>query len=136
MGICDEICKQGVPTPIHCLTMMKSPLQATNHMKPGMIPKAHDPAILALVTSGMNVLFFTSSKSSNEDHLPLTRLCPTVNRTQTGRRKIPKPSCCDGPLGHCSFKMLMVLAKNGKVPNQLAKVQPPKLAGCLLGTLT
>jgi hypothetical protein len=39
-------------------------------------------------------------------------------------------------LGHLSFPKLKVLAKNGKIPRHLAKVPPPKCAGCLFGAMT
>jgi hypothetical protein len=39
-------------------------------------------------------------------------------------------------LGHLSFPKLKVLAKNGKIPCCLAKVPPPKCAGCLFGAMT
>ncbi len=35
-------------------------------------------------------------------------------------------------LGHLLFAKLKMLAKNGKIPRCLAKVSPPKCAGCLL----
>jgi hypothetical protein len=39
-------------------------------------------------------------------------------------------------LGHLSFPKLKVLAKNGKIPCCLAKVPPPKCAGCLFRAMT
>ena len=39
-------------------------------------------------------------------------------------------------LGHLSFPKLKVLAKNGEIPRRLAKVPPPKCAGCLFGAMT
>jgi hypothetical protein len=39
-------------------------------------------------------------------------------------------------LGHLSFPKLKVLAKNGKIPCCLAKVPPPKCAGCLFVAMT
>jgi hypothetical protein len=39
-------------------------------------------------------------------------------------------------LGHLSFPKLKVLAKNGEIPRCLAKVPPPKCAGCLFGAMT
>jgi hypothetical protein len=39
-------------------------------------------------------------------------------------------------LGHLSFPKLKVLAKNSKIPCRLAKVPPPKCAGCLFGAMT
>ena len=39
-------------------------------------------------------------------------------------------------LGHASFKALKQMAKNGEIPKQLAKVPPPKCAGCLFGAMT
>ena len=38
-------------------------------------------------------------------------------------------------LGHLSFPKLKVLAKNGKIPCPLAKMPPPKCAGCLFGAM-
>ncbi|KAL3827268.1 hypothetical protein ACHAXA_004743 [Cyclostephanos tholiformis] len=39
-------------------------------------------------------------------------------------------------LGHLPFARLKLLAKNGEVPRRLAKVPPPKCAGCLFGAMT
>jgi hypothetical protein len=39
-------------------------------------------------------------------------------------------------LGHLPFSRLKQLAINGKIPKKLAKVAPPKCAGCLFGTMT
>ncbi len=39
-------------------------------------------------------------------------------------------------LGHLSFPKLKIFAKNGKIPCCLAKVPPPKCAGCLIGAMT
>jgi hypothetical protein len=39
-------------------------------------------------------------------------------------------------LGHLSFTKLKQLAHNGKIPKKLAKVTPPKCAGCLFGAMT
>ncbi len=39
-------------------------------------------------------------------------------------------------LGHLPFPKLKQLALNGKIPKKLAKVLPPKCAGCLLGAMT
>jgi hypothetical protein len=39
-------------------------------------------------------------------------------------------------LGHLTFPKLKQLALNGKLPKRLAKVLPPKCAGCLFGTMT
>ena len=39
-------------------------------------------------------------------------------------------------LGHHSFKRLQLLALLGVIPRQLAKVKPPKCAGCLYGSMT
>jgi hypothetical protein len=39
-------------------------------------------------------------------------------------------------LSHLSFPKLKVLANNGKIPCRLAKVPPPKCAGCLFGAMT
>jgi hypothetical protein len=39
-------------------------------------------------------------------------------------------------LGHLSFPKLKQLALNGKIPKKLAKVFPPKCAGCLFGAMT
>ena len=41
--------------------------------------------------------------------------------------------CC---LGHLTFPKLKQLALNGKIPKKLAKVLPPKCAGCLFSTMT
>jgi hypothetical protein len=40
------------------------------------------------------------------------------------------------PLGHLTFPKLKQLALNGKIPKKLAKVLPPKCAGCLFGAMT
>ncbi len=39
-------------------------------------------------------------------------------------------------LGHLPFLRLKQLAINGKIPKKLAKVAPPKCAGCLFGAMT
>ncbi len=39
-------------------------------------------------------------------------------------------------LGHLPFSRLKQLAINGKIPKKLAKVAPPKCAGCLFGAMT
>jgi hypothetical protein len=39
-------------------------------------------------------------------------------------------------LGHLTFPKLKQLALNGKIPKKLAKVLPPKCAGCLFGAMT
>ncbi len=39
-------------------------------------------------------------------------------------------------LGHLTFPKLEQLALNGKIPKKLAKVLPPKCAGCLFGAMT
>jgi hypothetical protein len=39
-------------------------------------------------------------------------------------------------LGHFPFSRLKQLAINGKIPKKLAKVAPPKCAGCLFGAMT
>ncbi len=39
-------------------------------------------------------------------------------------------------LGHLTFPKLKQLALNGKIPKNLAKVLPPKCAGCLFGAMT
>ncbi len=39
-------------------------------------------------------------------------------------------------LGHLSFPKLKQLTLNGKIPKKLAKVLPPKCAGCLFGAIT
>jgi hypothetical protein len=39
-------------------------------------------------------------------------------------------------LGHTSFKALKQMTKNGEIPKPLAKVTPPKCAGCLFGAMT
>jgi hypothetical protein len=39
-------------------------------------------------------------------------------------------------LGHLSFPKLKQLALNSKIPKKLAKVLPPKCAGCLFGAMT
>ncbi len=39
-------------------------------------------------------------------------------------------------LGHLTFPKLKQLALNGKIPKKLAKVMPPKCAGCLFGAMT
>jgi hypothetical protein len=39
-------------------------------------------------------------------------------------------------LGHLPFVKLKQLTLNGEIPKKLAKVKPPKCAGCLFGTMT
>jgi hypothetical protein len=39
-------------------------------------------------------------------------------------------------LGHASFTKLKQLARNGKIPTKLARVQPPRCPGCLFGAMT
>jgi hypothetical protein len=39
-------------------------------------------------------------------------------------------------LSHLTFPKLKQLAFNGKIPKKLAKVLPPKCAGCLFGAMT
>jgi hypothetical protein len=39
-------------------------------------------------------------------------------------------------LGHLTFAKLKQLALNGEIPKKLAKVTPPKCAGCLFGAMT
>ncbi len=39
-------------------------------------------------------------------------------------------------LGHLPFSKLKQLALNGEIPKMLAKVKPPKCAGCLFGAIT
>jgi hypothetical protein len=39
-------------------------------------------------------------------------------------------------LGHLTFAKLRQLALNGEIPTKLAKVTPPKCAGCLFGAMT
>ena len=39
-------------------------------------------------------------------------------------------------LGHLTFPKLKQLALNGEIPKKLAKVLPPKCAGCLFGAMT
>jgi hypothetical protein len=39
-------------------------------------------------------------------------------------------------LGRLSFPSLKAMALNGKIPRKLAKVVPPKCAGCLFGAMT
>jgi hypothetical protein len=39
-------------------------------------------------------------------------------------------------LGHIPFASLKQMAANGKIPNKLGKVKPPKCAGCLFGAMT
>jgi hypothetical protein len=39
-------------------------------------------------------------------------------------------------LGHLPFTKLKQLALNGEIPKKLAKVKPPKCAGCLFGAMT
>ncbi len=39
-------------------------------------------------------------------------------------------------LGHISFACLKQLAKLGDIPRKLAKVPPPKCAGCMFGAMT
>jgi hypothetical protein len=39
-------------------------------------------------------------------------------------------------LGHLSFPKLKQLALNGEIPKKLAKIMPPKCAGCLFGAMT
>jgi hypothetical protein len=39
-------------------------------------------------------------------------------------------------LSHLTFPKLKQLALNGEIPKKLAKVLPPKCAGCLFGAMT
>jgi hypothetical protein len=39
-------------------------------------------------------------------------------------------------LGHLPFAKLKQLALNGEIPKKLAKITPPKCAGCLFGAMT
>jgi hypothetical protein len=39
-------------------------------------------------------------------------------------------------LGHLTFPKLKQLALNGEIPKKLAKMLPPKCAGCLFGAMT
>jgi hypothetical protein len=39
-------------------------------------------------------------------------------------------------LGHLPFPLLKAMALNGEIPRKLAKVVPPKCAGCLFGAMT
>jgi hypothetical protein len=39
-------------------------------------------------------------------------------------------------LGHLTFAKLKQLALNGEIPKKLAKIKPPKCAGCLFGMMT
>ena len=39
-------------------------------------------------------------------------------------------------LGHLTFPKLKQLALNGAIPKKLAKITPPKCAGCLFGAMT
>jgi hypothetical protein len=39
-------------------------------------------------------------------------------------------------LGHLSFSKLKQLALNGEIPMKLAKISPPRCAGCLFGMMT
>jgi hypothetical protein len=39
-------------------------------------------------------------------------------------------------LGHLSFPKLKLLPKNSEIPCRLAKIPPPKCAGCLFGAMT
>ncbi len=39
-------------------------------------------------------------------------------------------------LGHLTFAKLKQLALNGEIPKKLAKIKPPKCAGCLFGAMT
>jgi hypothetical protein len=39
-------------------------------------------------------------------------------------------------LGHLPFSRLKQLTINGEIPKKLAKVAPPKCAGCLFGAMT
>jgi hypothetical protein len=39
-------------------------------------------------------------------------------------------------LGHLPFPKLKQLALNGKIPKKLAKLTPPKCAGCLFSAMT
>ncbi len=43
---------------------------------------------------------------------------------------------CHYRLGHLPFSKLKQLALNGEIPKKLAKVKPPKCAGCLFGVMT
>ena len=39
-------------------------------------------------------------------------------------------------LGHLTFAKLKELTLNGEIPKKLAKITPPKCAGCLFGAMT
>ncbi len=47
-----------------------------------------------------------------------------------------KLMCWDYRFGHLPFVKLKQFALNGEIPKKLAKVKPPKCAGCLFGTMT
>ncbi len=44
--------------------------------------------------------------------------------------------CWHYRLGHLPFPLLKAMALNGEIPRKLAKVVPPKCAGCLFGAMT
>jgi hypothetical protein len=45
-------------------------------------------------------------------------------------------SMCGWAIGHLPFSRLKQLAINGKIPKKLAKVAPPRCAGCLFHAMT
>jgi hypothetical protein len=58
-------------------------------------------------------------------------------RTYSSQPLTKRLSSCNGiALGHLTFPKLKQLALNGKILKKLAKVLPPKCAGCLFGTMT
>jgi hypothetical protein len=68
------------------------------------------------------------------DPSPLTKEAKDVQLAATNEQaKLMQWHYC---LGHMSFPKLKQLALNSKIPKKLAKVLPPKCAGCLFGTMT
>jgi hypothetical protein len=68
------------------------------------------------------------------DPLPLTEETKAIQLVATNNQaKLMHWHYC---LGHLSFPKLKQLALNGEIPKKLAKVLPPKCAGCLFGMMT
>ncbi len=68
------------------------------------------------------------------DPSPPTKETEDVQLAATNNQA--KLMCWHYCLGRLSFPKFKKLALNGKVPKKLAKVLPPKCAGCLFGAMT
>jgi hypothetical protein len=68
------------------------------------------------------------------DPSPLTKEAKVIQLSAANKQaKLMQWHYC---LGHLTFPKLKQLALNGKIPKKLAKVLPPKCAGCLFGAMT